>query len=118
MKRVYGNILKSLLAAYLISALLVMVLAFLFYKLEMKEQVIKGAVVGIYLLSSLVGGFLCGKRMQVRRFLWGFAVGILYFLLLVVLTLLIYGGILGGNPRILIGFLACALGGMFGGMIS
>lgn len=118
MKKAYGYILKSLLAAYLISALMVVVLAFLFYKLEMKEDIVKGAVIGIYLMSSLAGGFLCGKLVPARRFVWGCVVGVLYFLILILLTLVIYGNLSGGMSQILIGFLACTLGGMFGGMIS
>ena len=49
-------VLKALLAAYIVTGILLLVLTVFMYKLEMSEKVISAAIVGVYLLSTLIGG--------------------------------------------------------------
>lgn len=111
-------ILKALLASYVITAVLLVVLAMLLYKFELNEQMVSGTIVGIYVVSTFAGGFITGKLAGTRRFLWGMCTGFLYFALLLLITLLVYRGMNGNSENLLTTFLLCAGGGMAGGMIS
>ena len=67
-KRVAFCVLKALVAAYIVTGLLLLILAFALYKLGLSENVVELGVVFIYLLSSAIGGFFIGKCMEVKRF--------------------------------------------------
>ncbi len=62
-------VLISLVASYLLSALLLFILAFVLYKLKLKESQIAPAVYALYAISCFAGGLLCGKALRTRRFL-------------------------------------------------
>lgn len=111
-------ILKALLASYIVSGILLVVLAMLLYKFELNESLVSAGIVAIYVISSLVGGFILGRLMKVKRFLWGMGLGILYFALLLLITLGVYKTLNGGGGNVVTVFLLCAGGGMAGGMLS
>ena len=64
------------------------------------------------------GGFIIGKLMKVRRFFWGLSLGVVYFALLLLITLGVYKGLNGDGANLITTFILCAGGGMAGGMIS
>ena len=66
-------ILAAVFVMFLISGLLLLLLALLLYKMEPGESVIKIGIVAVYVISGLCGGFLMGKRMREQKFLWGLA---------------------------------------------
>lgn len=111
-------ILKALLTSYIVTGILLVVLAMLLYKFELNEKIVSAAIVGIYVISTLIGGFIIGRLMKVRRFLWGMGLGILYFALLLLITLGVYRTLNGNSANLLTTFILCAGGGMAGGMIS
>ena len=61
---------------------------------------------------------LAGKMARVRKFVWGLGIGVLYFLLLVLISFGIYHSIQEPFPQLLIVCILCTGGGMIGGMIS
>ena len=111
-------VLKSLLTAYIITGILLVILAMLLYKFELNKKIVSAAITGIYVISTLAGGFIIGKLMRVRRFLWGMGIGIAYFALLLLITLGVYRTLNGDSANLLTTFILCAGGGMAGGMIS
>lgn len=111
-------VLKALLAAYIVTGILLLVLTVFMYKLEMSEKVISAAIVGVYLLSTLIGGIIIGKFARVKRFLWGLGLGVAYFGLLLLITLGVYRDLNGDAANLLTTFILCAGGGMGGGMLS
>lgn len=111
-------ILKSLLTAYLITVILLVILAMLLYKFELNEKIVSAAIVVIYVLSTFAGGFIIGKLVGVRKFLWGLGVGVLYFALLVLITLGVYKTVNSDSVNLLTTLILCAGGGMTGGMLS
>ena len=122
-KRVYKNskimwVLKALLAAYLLTGILLIVVTMLLYKFELSERIVSAAIVGIYVASTLLGGLILGKLMRVRKFLWGLSIGVMYFALLLLITLGVYRTLNGDGANLITTFLLCAGGGMIGGMIS
>ena len=112
------RILKALLAAYVVSGLLLLLLTFLLYQFDVSEKVITAGVVVIYLISTFFGGLVLGKMMKTRRLLWGLLLGVLYFPLLLIISLIVYRGLDDNGANLFTTFLLCVGGGMFGGMIS
>ena len=81
---------KSLLASYIVTGILLLVLTFFMYKFELNEKIVSAAIVGIYVVSTLIGGVIIGKLTKSKRYLWGMVLGILYFVLLLLITLGVY----------------------------
>ena len=111
-------IVKALLAAYVVTGILLITLALALYKFELNEGAVTAGVTAVYLISTFTGGLVVGKLAKVRRFLWGIVLGILYFALLLLVTVGIYRTFHGSSTEILVTFALCAGGGMAGGMIS
>lgn len=109
---------KSLLASYIVTGILLLVLTFFMYKFELNEKIVSAAIVGIYVVSTLIGGMLIGKLTKSKRYLWGMVLGIIYFVLLLLITLGVYRTLNGDSVSIVTSLILCAGGGMTGGMIS
>ena len=111
-------VLKSLLASYVVTGILLLLLAMALYKLELNEKAVSAAIVAIYIMATLIGGIIIGKFAKVKRFLWGLGLGIGYFALLLLITLGVYHSLNGGGTNLMTTFILCAGGGMAGGMLS
>lgn len=109
---------KSLLASYIVTGILLLILTFFMYKFELNEKIVSAAIVGIYVVSTLVGGIIIGKLTREKRYLWGLILGIMYFVLLLIITLGVYRTLNGDSVSIVTSLILCAGGGMAGGMIS
>lgn len=111
-------LLKSLLFAYILTGAFLALLSFLLYRLEFGERVVAIAVIAIYVAATFSAGFLAGKRMRNRRFLWGFLEGTAYFLVLALVSAF------AGEEGVDVGksffttLALCAGGGTLGGMLS
>ena len=111
-------ILKALLISYIMTGVLLLLLTVLLYKLELNEKAVSAAIVAIYVLSTLIGGIAIGKMAKLRRFLWGIGLGILYFALLMAITLGVYHTLNTDGVNLVTTLILCAGGGMAGVMIS
>lgn len=111
-------ILKALLCAYVVTGILLLLLTLLLYKLNLDEGKVTAGITAIYVVSTFVGGFVAGKLLKVRKFVWGLTIGILYFALLMLISLGVYRAVQGSGASVLTTFLLCAGGGMLGGMVS
>lgn len=111
-------VLKSLLIAYIVTALLLFVLAGLLYKMNLGEKTVSAGIIAIYITSTLAGGIALGKMAKTRRFLWGLSIGAGYFVLLLLITFGVYRTIDTAGMNLVTTFVLCAGGGMVGGMIS
>ena len=109
---------KSLLASYIVTGILLLVLTFFMYKFELNEKIVSAAIVGIYVVSTLIGGMIIGKLTKSKRYLWGMVLGIIYFVLLLLITLGVYRTLNGDSVSIVTSLILCAGGGMTRGMIS
>lgn len=117
-----NNPLTAIFAAvfvmFIVSGLLLLLLALLLYKMEPGESVIRIGIVVIYVLAGLIGGFLMGKLMREQKFLWGLAAGVIYFVLLFVVSAMVKGGFAMEPARTFTALILCGASGMAGGMIS
>ncbi len=112
------RILKSLLCAYAATGIMLLILTLLLYKAGLSEENVNAGIILTYIISTFAGGFVIGKLMGVRKFLWGLLTGVLYFVLLLLISLGVYHSVQGEPVNLLTTFLLCAGGGMLGGMVS
>ena len=111
-------VLKALLASYIVTGILLLLLTMALYKMELNEKMVSAAIVAIYVMATLIGGILIGKMAKVKRFIWGLGLGVAYFALLLRITLGVYHTLNGDGANLVTTFILCAGGGMAGGMIS
>ncbi len=111
-------VLKSLLVSYVITGILLLLLAVALFKFELNEKAVSAAIVAIYIMATLLGGIVIGKFARVRRYLWGLGLGIGYFALLLLITLGVYRTLNGDAANMVTTLILCAGGGMAGGMLS
>ncbi|WFR56181.1 TIGR04086 family membrane protein [Anaerocolumna sp. AGMB13025] len=112
------TILRNLLVSYMITGLLLLLLAFLMMKADVSSTVLNGGILLTYVLSSFVGGFLLGKSADSKRFLWGLGMGALYFIMLILISVLT-NSVMGMEvSRVITVMVICLFSGMLGGMIS
>ncbi len=112
------RMIKSLLAAYVITGALLLILALLLYKTQLSESAVNVGIIAIYVIACFLGGFLEGRMMKTRKFLWGGASGLLYFMVLAVISLAAGQGLSGGTSHFITTLILCAAGGTLGGMVS
>lgn len=111
-------LLKALLFSYVVTGISLLLLYVLLYKFEWNEHLVSAAIVAVYVLSTVVGGIVIGKLVRTRRFFWGLLLGNLYFILLLVITIILYRSLSGNGLNMLTAWILCTGGGMTGGMIS
>lgn len=105
------------LAAAIISLVLLLVMAFLLDKLGPDEGVIRWLVYGIYMGGGLTAGMLAGKIQGAKKFIWGFMAGLLWFLIILIISLIWNKGSID-TQAIFGAFLCMAGGGLAGGMVA
>ncbi len=111
-------IISTLLIMYVITGLALLALALLLFKMQLSENVVTVGIMVIYIVSCLIGGLIAGKRIQVRKFLWGVVVGAVYFVILLIGSLLMNRGISSDTVHVATTLVMCMAAGMIGGMIS
>lgn len=109
---------KILLAMYVVTALLLFLLAALVQKLQFDVKGISVGITVVYVVSCFLGGFLAGKMKGKKKFLWGLFAGVCYLLIMGAVSLFINEGTALTFAGFLVNFFICTGAGMLGGMIS
>lgn len=112
------RILQCLFLGYFLTVLLLFLLAFLLYRMQLSEKAVSAGIMMIYLAASFLSGFMAGRKAGSRKFLWGLVQGILYFVVLLVVTLITKHAVSGLGRDLAVTFTMCAGAGMLGGMLS
>ena len=109
---------KCMLAAYILTAGLLLLLAFMLYRFGLPEKAVSLCIIGIYIAVTFLTGVLSGKRAGRRKYLWGLLMGSAYFLVLAGVSMVLGepAGHLGDSTVTTL--VLCAAGGMLGGMVS
>ena len=113
-----GNLMKGLVLTFLVTVVLLFGLAFLLLKLRLDVGKTEIGILATYVLSCFAGGWYCGHKAGRKRFLWGAAVGTLYFLILFLISGMSDRPFQSGLTESLTAFALCAGAGMLGGMVS
>ena len=109
---------KCMLAAYLLTAGLLLLLAFMLYRFGLSEKVVSICIIGIYIVVTFAVGLIAGKREGKKKYLWGLAMGCAYYVILVIVSLIVNRGPQDIAGNMVTVFFLCAGSGMLGGMIS
>ena len=112
------QIVKVIVMMYIITGILLLILAGILYKFEISENAVNIGIIIIYIVAGLVGGFVMGKLTESRKYLWGLLVGTLYFAILLVVSLVLHETIEDGTMHFVMTMVLCAASGMAGGMVS
>lgn len=116
-KRIFLILLKTVVATIVTTVVCLFILTFALYKLNLQEKFMDAGIVLTYFLSNFVGGFLIGKVQEKRRFAWGGLLGFVYFILLLISSLIIGKNGIDGMAAA-IAFVSCVFGGSIGGAVS
>jgi len=108
----------GLLISYIITGIGLLLLALGMFYLGLSKEIVSIVIILIYILSTFLGGFLLGKRMKVKRFFWGLGLGLLYFVVLTLLSLGMNHSIQDMGNHFLTTLFLCGGSGMLGGMLS
>lgn len=115
---IIGYIIRLLLVGYIISGVILLVLALMMWKGNPAAGIISGGLLFAYLISCFTGGLLLGKKMGVRKYLWGLLFGLLYFAVIFAVSMIVKNITGSVSDNIVTVMLLCIAGGMLGGMLG
>lgn len=113
-----GKCLKVLGISYVVSIVMLLILAFGVFKFGIPEKVVAIGIVLIYIASCFIAGFWMGKITGNKKFLWGLLMGGLYFTVLLIVTALMDKGLSQVASDFGTTLFICLGSGMLGGMLS
>lgn len=112
------NYIKHLIFACLITVVFLLFSAFLLYRTDLSTKGLSVLLVVTYVLSNLIAGWLIGKSVEKRQFLWGLLVGLGYFAIVFLVSFVGNQFFLVDMNKLILVFFLCVCSGMFGGMVS
>ncbi len=110
--------LKCLLLSYVLTAGLLLLLAVLLYRFSLQEKIVNIGIIVIYIAVTFLAGLLAGKRAGSRKFVWGLLMGVLYFIVLALVSLAVNRSVEDVATNFVTVFCLCGGSGMLGGMLS
>ncbi len=108
----------ALFGAYFMTAVMLLILALLLYRMDLDESKIAAGILIVYIVSGFVGGFIAGKGIGSKKYLWGMLVGLFYFAVLTAISAASGNILLQEGMHVLTTVILCAGSGMMGGMLS
>lgn len=114
----FAAVIRSLIIAYALTGVLLVLLAFLVYKFQLAGSVVDITIVAIYVVVTFLGAFITGKKVKEQKFLWGFLLGLLYIMIISVIAILLGQAFRVDSTANLSTVALCIGGGLLGGMVS
>ncbi|MDE7272098.1 MAG: TIGR04086 family membrane protein [Lachnospiraceae bacterium] len=111
-------LLKCLMAAYLITGLLLLLVSGLLYKFSIGENVVDISIIVIYCVSSLLAGLFFSKGAASHRFIWGMLAGAAYFVIICAVSAVADPDFVPISNSSITTLLICLGSGMLGGMLG
>ncbi len=118
MKKIVGAFAKDLIIQMIISIILLLLASFVALKMSISSGTINIMILSIYGISTFAGGFIMGKVMGTKKFLWGAVAGMLYYAIIIMIAFGLKNGIGQGSVSITGGMMASVIPAVIGGMIS
>lgn len=117
-KKSYKWMAVDLIFMYIITGLGLILMAVMLEKFQLKSGFIDAGVIVVYVLSCWLGGFMAGKKMKMKKFLWGAFMGAAYFLILFAISAAISQGVPKDMVHMATTLLICIVAGTLGGMMG
>ena len=115
--RYFKEFFKAIIISVSISLILIFILAFLISNTNLKENMINPSIIFISSISILIGSFLVSKKIKRKGIIYGAIVGIIYMLLMYIISSLMNMNFLI-NLNSIIMFCFGILGGAIGGVLG
>lgn len=112
------QVLKVAAAAVVISVLLILICAFIAYKLRLGEAQMGIMASVIYAAGAFIAGFGMGKLKKEKRLLWGLCAGAVYFMVILVVSIISGQGLYGDAGRLARCIIICLAAGGIGGVLG
>lgn len=109
---------KGVVFSYLVSGICLLILAFLLFQFELSEGVLRGGIIFSYVFSCFLGGMVVSGKKEGKKYLWGLLTGLLYYVILVAVSMILNREAFTRVPGIFPSLFLCAFGGMLGGMMQ
>lgn len=113
----YFNVFKGVIASYIFTFISFLIFAILLSTTNMPDSYISGVLCVISTMSILIGSATCTKKANSQGIVWGSIVGIIYSLILYIISSLLFVGFslpLSSFYLIGISILFGAIGGIVG----
>lgn len=101
-----------------LTAVLMAIVGCILWKCHCGDREIGIGVVVIDIVVNVFGGFCLGKMIGKQKLIWGFLIGIVYFLLLALVGVSFFDTKVQGNSLMMSGFFVCSISAMLGGMLA
>lgn len=112
------GVLKTLVISYVVTGVLLLLLSLCMLKMNVSSGIVTIGIIVIYIVSTFGGGFLLAKREKTRRLMWGALFGLIYFMVLFVMSVIINKGLSMDYAACIRGFFVCLAAGAVGGFLS
>lgn len=111
-------VIRALLFSYILTIIILLILSLLVYKVDISSGIIRIGIILSYILSTFLGGLIMGKNVGEKKYLWGMGLGILYFLLILAISIVLNKNNFSGSASMITVLAMCTMGGTLGGMVS
>ncbi|MGN0513597.1 MAG: TIGR04086 family membrane protein [Lachnospiraceae bacterium] len=111
------SILKVLLFEYVLSIVLLLLVALIMYKTGMSNATAKILILLVYFITTFIGGMVMAKAQNQKRLIWGGVSGLIYLAVLVIVAMIIKSELACVN-NIVTASICCMAGGAIGGIVS
>lgn len=112
------NVLKTLIAGYVITVVMLFIIALCLYKMSLGEQIVGAGVLVTYGVSVFVGALMLAKIQKSKRLMWGIVYGMVYFAIILAASIIANKGISCNWPGLAKTFAVCVISGLVGGFVS
>lgn len=116
-KKLLFNMTKILLFMYILTGLMLFLLAFMMYKMDLSSNQINLGIIIIMISSTFIGGLLAAKSFREKKFMYGALIGLLYFLILTIISSTIQKNLKLADDALSM-FIMCLGSGTLGGMLG
>ncbi len=110
-------VIKGTIVAYIVSGLMILIFALLMYYKDLSEDVVKGGIIFVRVISCFISGIFVSKVAKQGKFLWGLLAGFVYFAILVLVAMIWGQKMIMDISGIWSTLFLCVFGGMLGGML-
>lgn len=111
------NVSKAILISYILSAIALVVLAFIMYKFGLTKSQVEIGVKVIYFISAFIAGLVIALKEKRRRLFWGMAMGAAYMAIIIIISFIVNKGNIENIVGMLINMAICVAGGGIGALI-
>lgn len=112
------RVLSTLLFMYVLTGLLLFVMAFLLYKFKLQENFVMIGIVAVYVVSGFFGGCMIKRRIKQPCAFIGLFLGSVYFLVLFLGSAILNHGFPEDMMRMLATWAMCGCASMLGAMLG